>query len=228
MDPLGLASGIAGLLSLGITVCHGLLDYYASWKDADDNIARTFASLEALVKNLLVLRAVIQHDRLNHDMSLYIEECTASTQKGVYSLQKKLSKVQAVSSQGDWQDKAKASFRRALFPFKESTLAKLRETCNDMRDDLTLALNMVHIDVSATSLDKLDILGHQLGSLAINIDRLREISDLVAENIGNVNESTIKTSVAINSLVSQKNTDYILEVLRWLSPACDTRRIWRP
>lgn len=45
MEPLGLSSGAAGLISLGISVCQGLLDYYRSWKYAEDQVAYMYESI---------------------------------------------------------------------------------------------------------------------------------------------------------------------------------------
>ena len=59
MEPLGLSSGAAGFISLGISVCQGLLDCYRSWKDADDQVAHMYGSIEALTETFsLLLHAV--------------------------------------------------------------------------------------------------------------------------------------------------------------------------
>lgn len=218
MEPFGASSGVAGLLSLGITVCQGLLDYYSSWKGADDNVARTFASIDMLTKTLILLRSAVQHRPLNPDILHHIGKCIASTERGIQSLQKKLEKVRLVSSQGDWQDKAKAGLRRALFPFKESTLAKLREVCSELRDDLALALDALQIDVSASSLEMLNFLGQQLKDLSVDVIALKDRSTSVSRDLENVAGTTKETSRSVDELLLHSNRDHAQRALDWLSP----------
>lgn len=47
-DPPSIAAGAAGLVSLGITVCSGLLDYCNAWKDQHTDVSRMCQPLEAL------------------------------------------------------------------------------------------------------------------------------------------------------------------------------------
>jgi hypothetical protein len=44
-DPLSIASGVAGLISLGLTVCNGLHAYFSAIKDRKDDIAIATQSL---------------------------------------------------------------------------------------------------------------------------------------------------------------------------------------
>ena len=66
MEAVGVASAFAGLASLGITVCNGLLQYYDAWKHAEDNMTSMYKSVETLTKTFLVLRRSIgpPHGRL--------------------------------------------------------------------------------------------------------------------------------------------------------------------
>lgn len=60
MEPLGVASSVAVLLSLGIEVSKGLLQYYRSWRFADNDITRTYASIETLAKTLIMVQEVLK------------------------------------------------------------------------------------------------------------------------------------------------------------------------
>lgn len=60
MEALGLSSGAAGLISLGLTVSQGVLDYYHSWKDAEDRVTQMYASIEALTKTFRLLESAIE------------------------------------------------------------------------------------------------------------------------------------------------------------------------
>ena len=35
-DPLSISASVAGLVSLGLTVCSGILQYYGAWKGSEE------------------------------------------------------------------------------------------------------------------------------------------------------------------------------------------------
>lgn len=145
MDPLSIASASVGILSFGLTVCHGLLEYYNTWKDAEGNVAKMYLAIQGLTKTLVLIKSAVEHKEFNRNIVLQIEESIRSTEAGIASLKKKLDKIRISSPQDGWREKSKAQFGRALFPFKESTLVKLKEVSNELRDNLSLALNVLQM-----------------------------------------------------------------------------------
>ena len=96
MDHLSIAAGTAGLLSTGITICNGLLDYYGSWKDAEEDVRRMYSSTEALTRSLILLQLAIQHKTFYPDIVLQVEESIASTQHKLNKLKRKLDKIKII------------------------------------------------------------------------------------------------------------------------------------
>lgn len=74
-----------------------------------------------------------------------MENNITAVQQGFSSLKKKLDKIKAVPKHDTWLEKSKAHFRRTLYPFKESTLVKLKELSQDARNDLMLALDTLQM-----------------------------------------------------------------------------------
>ena len=218
MEALGISSGAAGLIFLGITVCQGLLDYYDSWKNAESHTAQMYTSIQALTKTLRLLESAIQHEAFDPDVVTRVEDCIRSVEKGVQSLQKKLDKLRLVPVQEGWKAKAKSQLHRTLFPFKESTLAKLKELGNELRDDLSLALSLLHIDSSTAALKRLDLVGQTLIDVSTNVDVLQERSISLSENLKDVQVSTMTTSRSVSGLVSTQTNDHVRKVCDWLSP----------
>lgn len=218
MEALGLSSGAAGLISLGLTVCQGLLDYYHSWKDAEDQISQTYASIEALTKTFRLLETAIERKGFSRDNVQRVEESIRSAERGLQSLRKKLDKIRLVPSQSGWKAKGMAQFRRSLFPFKESTLAKLKELGIELRRDLTLALEVLQIECSAASLQKLDLLIDDLANVSVNVDKLQERSTLISRNVQGIEVSSQMTYESVDGLVTTHNDEYCRKVYDWLSP----------
>ena len=145
MDPISIASSCAGILSFGLSVCHGLLEYYHSWKDAEGDVAKMYLAIQGLARTLLLVKLAVDHKELNRTIVSQIEESINSTQAGIQSLHKKLDKIKINSPQHGLKEKSKVQFRRALFPFKESTLVKLKELSNEQRENLSLAINILQM-----------------------------------------------------------------------------------
>lgn len=145
MDPLSIASASVGILSFGLTVCQGLLEYYNAWKDAEGDVAKMYLAIQVLTKTLILVKSAIEHKEFNRNIVYQVEESISSTEAGIMSLKKKLDKIRISSPQDGWKEKSKVQFKRALFPFKESTLVKLKELCNELRENLSLALNVLQM-----------------------------------------------------------------------------------
>lgn len=144
-DPLSIASAAVGILSFGISVCHRLLEYYHSWKDAEGDVAKMYLAIQRLAKTLILIKSTTEHKNFNRKIVSQIEESIESTDVGLMSLKKKLDKIKISSAQDGWKEKSKAQFRRALFPFKESTLVKLKELSNELRENLSLAIDVLQM-----------------------------------------------------------------------------------
>ena len=218
MEAVGAASGVAGLLSLGITVCQSLLDYYHSWKHAEENVAKTYTSIEELSKILRLLAIAVDYKQFNGEIVDQIRDSIESTEDSLLNLERKLKKVCLVVLQSGWKDKAKAQFRRTLYPFKESTLAKLRELCGETRGNLSLALSLLQIDASAVSLRKLDDLSQQTADVSANVDFLKIQSNSISASVHDIAGSTKETNRLLDSLAFNEKSN---ELRAWLSGRLD-------
>ena len=208
------ASGVAGLLSLGIAVCQSLLDYYQSWKKAEENVANTCASIEELSKTLKLLAVAMDSKEFNGDIVDRILNSIESSTESLCNLERKLNKVRVVALQNGWKEKAKAQFRRTLYPFKESTLAKLRELSSEARDNLSLALNVLQIDASAVSLRKLDVLVQQTANVSTNVDFIKQQFTSMSANVIDIVGSTRETARRIEGLALNESSK---DIRAWLS-----------
>lgn len=163
MEALGAASAVAGVLSIGIEVCQGLLKYYNSYRGAATDIARMFESVESLNSTLLILKRTLSRGTLPPEIAEDVLKSIKSCESGFEKLEKKLKKVKTEGSgQSGWQEKAKNQLKRAAYPFRESTLVKLREIVNEQRSHLSLAVSVLHmwVDLSLSSRLSLATIGN--------------------------------------------------------------------
>ena len=145
MEAFGTTSAAAGLVSLGITACQGLLSYYRSWKDTDGSVKNMYGSMEALSRTFMVLERSISSPTLNEDAVERVNESMKSCEQGISTLSKKLAKIRLQTNQDSWKGRSWARLKGTLYPFKESTLMMLMERCNELRDNLILAVAALQV-----------------------------------------------------------------------------------
>ena len=92
-DPLSIAAGAAGLVSLGLTVCSGLLDYYKAWKDQGSDVSTMYKSLEALNRMFELLEEKVRHPLLDRKSVDRVTDSIISCAAGVQGLRFKLDKI---------------------------------------------------------------------------------------------------------------------------------------
>ena len=147
LEAFGIASNAAGLVSLGLTVCHGLLKYYDSWKEAESDMKKMYTSIETLTRIFTALKSTLNSPCLNMDLVHRVEASIGACEDGIGCLHKKLQKINMTtqSMSGKWDAKMRLKLQRALYPFKESTLVKLKEVSNGLLDNLRLALEVLQL-----------------------------------------------------------------------------------
>ncbi|KAK0712563.1 hypothetical protein B0T26DRAFT_752784 [Lasiosphaeria miniovina] len=59
-DPISIASGVAGFVSLGIDICKGLKQYVSAYRDFDKDAKEVFAQLEGLQSSLALLGSALE------------------------------------------------------------------------------------------------------------------------------------------------------------------------
>ena len=97
-DPLSITASAAGLVSFGLTVCSGLLDYYNACKDQPSDVSEMCDSLAALKKMFELLDEKIRHPLLNRKSVDLVTESIISCAAGVQGLQSRLDKIRNVKT----------------------------------------------------------------------------------------------------------------------------------
>ncbi|SCO87479.1 uncharacterized protein FRV6_11606 [Fusarium oxysporum] len=69
-DPLSIASGVAGLVSLGLTVCNGLHTYFCAIKDRKDDVAIAHQSLVLFKFHIFAVQSSASKLRRRHSLAV--------------------------------------------------------------------------------------------------------------------------------------------------------------
>ncbi|KAJ5970692.1 uncharacterized protein N7479_000610 [Penicillium vulpinum] len=144
-DPLSIASGVAGLLSLGIQVTKSLLDFYSAYKDQTPALKKTLRDLESLLSILRSLDGALQNGEPQKDALLQeIDKVAEGCREILEELRDECQKFQKDATLS-LKDRIQVAGRRATYPFRKSTLQKLEEDVGEIRGNLSLALNVLQL-----------------------------------------------------------------------------------
>ena len=146
-DGLSIAAGIAGLISLGIQTTEALVKFYTFYRDQDKNVARTTGKLENLLKTFRSLDITIKNRKFNADEQDLIDQIETSVQQSddiIQELQEELHKFRKLAADS-FKSAIKDAGRRAAYPFRHSTLQKLDEDVGEIRDNLGIVLDVLHL-----------------------------------------------------------------------------------
>jgi hypothetical protein len=146
MAELAVAGSAVGIISLGIQACQGLLQYYGSWKDAPKGVTQMCKSVQNLEETLKVLKATIKDKGVATQAETGVHNSIDACTVGINELQAELTTLQEVKGSSIWS-KVHGQGRRLLYPFRESTLVKLKEIVAEIRENLSLAMDVLHLYV---------------------------------------------------------------------------------
>jgi hypothetical protein len=80
-DPLSIAAGIAGFLSLGIQVTQTLMDFYSVYKTQDADVAKITQSMENLQSSFRFLGNTIQQRQSQPNAEELLQEVNKAAQR---------------------------------------------------------------------------------------------------------------------------------------------------
>jgi 3-dehydroquinate dehydratase len=144
-DPLSIAAGIAGFLSLGFQVTQTLVDFYSVYKSQDADIAKITQNMENLQGAFRYLESAIQQRQSQPNA----EELLAEVDKATQRCHEIINELQAVcqklhiESVTCLKGRIQAAGRRVTYPFRKSTIQKIEEDVGEIRENLLFALNVL-------------------------------------------------------------------------------------
>lgn len=145
-DPFSVAGSAVGVISLGISVCQGLVNYYSAFKGQDDEVGEIVGKVERLRDLLEVLQHRLSSPRHRYSVSVTkVEQNIVACAMSLKKLDETLSKCTQESTPDDLRHKLRATSRRMLYPFKQKTLQDLSATVSQCQSDLATAMHILQM-----------------------------------------------------------------------------------
>jgi hypothetical protein len=143
-DPLCIAAGVAGVLSLGLEFCKGIINYCDAWWGWDTEIANLTLKAEQLSHTLSHLRGV-SDDAEGLDLALTnnIRGIALSNSAQIIKLDERLVKCGVASGQATgFHDKVRDVVRKARYPLAREMLLRMQDLLSELQTNLHTALHV--------------------------------------------------------------------------------------
>ena len=157
-DPLSISASIVSLVSLGIQVTGSLVSFYNSYKDQDTDIPRITENLKSLQSAFQYFETALQSRIFTPDEQHLIKTIESSTQrcqKLIHELEEECKKFNKAKRSGII-GLVKVAGSRAAYPFRQSTLIKLGEDIDEIRKNLSLALDVLQLGIYQSTKDDIN------------------------------------------------------------------------
>ncbi|KAL1793099.1 hypothetical protein ACET3X_008081 [Alternaria dauci] len=196
-----------GVVSLGLQVCEGILKYYHDWKGYEDDIRETYTGIDDLAKTFALLHAELQTVP-QKAFATRAQECLAACQDGIQQLEKKLKKLHKEAPTG-LRQKAQVGGLRLIYPFRKSTLEKLKEIAHGLMQQLNLALQIIHLSNSHS-------IQHKADQIQSTIDSTEALVTQIDATTLTIQTQVSATAASVQALLSVEQSRELLEILKWL------------
>ncbi|KAF1993541.1 hypothetical protein P154DRAFT_625367 [Amniculicola lignicola CBS 123094] len=204
MDP-GTAVGV---VSLGLQVCEGLLKYYRAWEGYQGDIEETNKVIVNLEKTFTVLAGTLQKQSQT-TLTANVEDCLTACRDGVTRLEKKLKRVHKETPSG-FKQKAQAIGLRSIYPFRKSTLEKLKEIVQELMQHLDLASQLILLDDSSGTRET-------TASVKMTVDGIDSLIKKLHTTSLATQQHVTATATNIETILTSEETKALNEILRWLA-----------
>lgn len=144
-DPVSLAGTAVGIVSLGLSVCKGLVSYYSQVRDCPKETKNMLQKIEGLKDVLEVLEDVFRsHDDLKTETPAVktakqnILACT----NGLEELKDITEKCEATSAKS-----GRDLINRMSYPFRRDTIKAILEHVDSLQSNLDTSIDVLHLQV---------------------------------------------------------------------------------
>jgi hypothetical protein len=190
------ASSAIGIISFGLTVCKGLYTYYHVYTSFDSSISSAYEAVAHIARTLILLKDSCNDPDLDRERKDRVAACVYSCEDALKKLDDKLQELRVADPEG-FREKTRARFKRHAFPFKEQSLAELRNSAGEVQSRLALAVQVLDLAEGLKSQRVLKYLEDWSSGVTVTVDQISDDT---------------------RRLLSIARSDEIDKILQWLSP----------
>jgi hypothetical protein len=155
-DPFSVAGTAVGITSLGIQTFQILYRYYADFKghhEDIDSLLRQITGLQGILEILQGKEYEWKHDEIQPPSLPGFTMAIADCKEALAKLDRMTAKFGAIDTEKHWKTRLANVQKRMIWPFKKETLQELQCNLTVFKDNLSIVLHCVGLDVLAQQLD---------------------------------------------------------------------------
>lgn len=133
------------IVALALQVSTGLHRYYSLWKDCGRDVRDIRHSLLRLTNVFKQIDTTLQKPTLRKSLVSTIYVTTRTCEERVEELRLILDKVKQDGPVEGMLQRLKAHGRRASYPFRSSTIARISEIIDELKDDLNVVIGILSL-----------------------------------------------------------------------------------
>ncbi|KAE8373037.1 hypothetical protein BDV26DRAFT_297293 [Aspergillus bertholletiae] len=153
-DPFSVTTGAFGAISLGITVCGGIVKYCSAVEGADEEVSRIAQKAERMQKTMNLLNRLLQ-DSVSLVENDYIDHCReiiGIIQAGIDNLEAAVVRCWGDSQAArPAQSNMRYAAKKALYPFRQKALVSVNDALDSLQLELSTALHMAQTQIPNAS-----------------------------------------------------------------------------
>lgn len=141
-----MAGSAVGVVSLGLTVCQGLVEYYTAYQGQDEELDQAIEKVFRIASLLEVLQPRLESHRAPFPVAVsQAEDCIIACSEPIHALQEFLQKYRQDNASENIPEKLRTFGRKALFPFRRGTLQSLRKMLAECQTNLGTAISILQM-----------------------------------------------------------------------------------
>jgi hypothetical protein len=151
-DPLSLTGTVVGIVSLGVQVSSGIIQYYNQYKDFYSDTKSTYPTVEQLRTTFSQLETKLKSDiLLDRDAANQVSSGIQMCEGRIVELQARLAKIKTKEPAASEKRanlrvaKLQKQGKKILYPLRQGPLGKLRDSISELRDNLASALHALNL-----------------------------------------------------------------------------------
>ncbi|KAF5670727.1 hypothetical protein FCIRC_8893 [Fusarium circinatum] len=168
-DPFSIATGVAGLVSLGITVCDGLHKYFSAIKDRKDDLAIVTQNLALFKFHIFAVQSSASKLGHHHSPAIYgLGLSLINCEMQLKCLDTLLNELRPTENLSLTKEVWRKQRLMARYPFDRKKLVQLQEYLSRANTTLSSFIQALNLDINIRTGDELEAFRTSLEALHIN------------------------------------------------------------
>ncbi|EWY83288.1 hypothetical protein FOYG_13126 [Fusarium oxysporum NRRL 32931] len=218
-DPLSIASGVAGLVSLGLTLCGGLHNYFSNVKGRHQDIETASRSLTLLQSNIFIIQSSTLKLGHRHALSANgVNQGLANCEFELVALQQLMLNLTRDEGLSDITGKLRKQIMIVRYPFDQKKLIQLQDQLSKANATLSSFVQNFNLDINIGISEDLQILKNytnandsithnMLGTIARRLDTIgpavqRNEMEVATASL-HIQENCLSTSSHVSDIAVQ-------------------------